>query len=186
MQRYCGFLTPRAVLLLLLTALTGGFTGGCERTTRDTDIKLISVGEVKHLIDQQGRGNRDVVILIDPRPQKYYDQARLPGARHLILPDVPVRATTDPSITRYSNIVVYGDDPASATARGMVKRMMAVGYRGVRLFAGGVKEWTGRGYQTEGTGLPPAAEPAPEPGPETPATEGSGTEPTPGTPAPPS
>jgi 3-mercaptopyruvate sulfurtransferase SseA len=142
--------------------------GGCERTTRDTDIKLISVGEVKHLVDQRDRGKQDAVILIDPRPRKYYDQARLPGARHLTLPDIPARTTTtDPSITRHATIVVYGDDPASATARGMTKRMMAVGYKGVRLFAGGVKEWAQRGYPTEGSGIPPEA--------VAPAVEGSTT-----------
>ena len=184
MHRSCGFLTPWPLLLLVLAA----FVGGCERTTRDSDIKLISVGEVRHLVDRRDRGNQDVIILIDPRPRKYYDQARIPGARHLILPDVPVRGTTDPSITRYANIVVYGDDPASATARGMVKRMMAVGYRGVWLFAGGVKEWTGRGYPTDGTGIPPEPAPAETPPPEQPAPEEPVPEaptPTPESPAPP-
>ncbi len=154
-----------------------GLMSGCERTTRDTDIRLISVSEVKHLVDQRDRGNADAVILIDPRPRKYFDQARLPGARHLILPDVPVRGTTDPSVSRYGTIVVYGDDPASAIARGMTKRMMQVGYRGVRLFAGGVKEWTDRGYPTQGTGIPaeappeaPVDEQAPAPAAPDPAT----------------
>ena len=137
---------------MLLTLL---LLGACERTTRDTDIKLVSVAEVRQLIDQRARGKPDLVILIDPRPKKYYEQARLPGARHLTLADVQPRATVDPSISRYDNIIVYGDDPASASARGMTKRLMAVGYRGVRLFAGGMKEWTTRGFATEGTGVPP-------------------------------
>jgi 3-mercaptopyruvate sulfurtransferase SseA len=143
MQRICAAGIVLMVLLLL---------GACERTTRDTDIKLISVSEVRHLVDQRERARPETVVLIDPRPRKYYDETRLPGARHITLADVGPRATVDPSISRHDHIIVYGDDPANASARGMTKRLMAVGYRGVRLFAGGVKEWTSRGYGTEGTG----------------------------------
>jgi 3-mercaptopyruvate sulfurtransferase SseA len=149
----------------VLVAVFAGFLTGCERTTRDTDIKLISVSEVKHLVDRKAKGNQDLVILIDPRPMKYFEAGRLPGAKHLTLPDVPVRATVNPAISRHATIVVYGDDPGSATARGMTKRLMAVGYRGVLLFAGGVKEWAARGYALEGNPRPaeaPAAEGAPE------------------------
>jgi 3-mercaptopyruvate sulfurtransferase SseA len=156
-----------AAASILLLALVWGL-GGCERTTRDTDIKLISVSEVKTLLDQKVRDKPDSIILIDPRPRKYYDQTRIPTARHLTLADVPVRATVDPAISRHKTIVVYGDDPASASARGMTKRLMAVGYRSVVLFAGGMKEWRQRGYPVAGTGPssePPEPPAAPEVGP---------------------
>jgi 3-mercaptopyruvate sulfurtransferase SseA len=165
-----GEFPTRLVLATALLCLVVWCLGGCDRTTRDTDIKLISVSEVKTLLDQKTRGKSDAVILIDPRPRKYFDQARIPTARHLTLGNVSVRASVDPSISRHSVIVVYGDDPASASARGMTKRLMAVGYRGVVLFAGGMKEWRQRGYPVEGTGPPPEATPpapaeppAPEP-----------------------
>lgn len=129
--------------------------GGCERTTKDTDIKLIRVAEVKSLVDKQARGEGDLVLLIDPRPKKYYDTVHIPGARNLTLPQVEPKAKVDPVIDKYRTLIVYGDDPASAEARGMTKRLMAVGYSGVRFFAGGLWEWNLRGYAVEGNQGPP-------------------------------
>jgi len=143
-----------------------GFGGGCEIETRDTDIKLISVGQVKTLVDRQNQGRQGQILLIDPRPTKYFEAGHIAGARNLLLPQVDPKNDRDPSLMGSGIIVVYGDDPASASARGMTKRLMAVGYKGVRLFAGGLKEWRGRGYAVEGAPPPPspaAVEPTPAP-----------------------
>ena len=145
--------------------------GGCERTTRDTDIKFIRVAEVRALVDKKAHGDSELVLLIDPRPKKYFDKQHLPGARSLTLPQVDPKSKIDPTIDKYRTLVVYGDNPASAEARGMTKRLMAVGYSGVRLFAGGLKEWAGRGYPTEGEPAPAAPAPSatpPEPAATTP------------------
>src|SRR5213078_2620021 len=139
------------------------FLGACERTTRDTDIKLVRIADVRAMVDRQARGQKDVIGLIDPRPAKYYLQAHLPGARNITLPQIDPKTSIDPAIERFGTIVVYGDDPASAEARGMTKRLMAVGYSGVRLFAGGIREWTERGYPVEGTGPAKPAAPPPPP-----------------------
>ena len=93
---------------------------GCPKEVRDTDIKVVSVGQVKALWDRQQRGDQTAVYIIDPRPAKAFNAEHIPGARNITLPKIDPKADRDPVIQRFENIVVYGDDPGSATARGMV------------------------------------------------------------------
>jgi 3-mercaptopyruvate sulfurtransferase SseA len=144
-------------LTLLLAALSS--LGGCDRKVKDTDIKIVSVSEVKLMVDR-GQRNPSEVLLVDPRPAKYYDEGHLPGARNIQLPQIDPKDDMDPGISRHNAIVVYGDNPGSAVARAMTKRLLAVGYDGVRFFAGGVQEWAKR-YPLDPPR--PSAPAAPEP-----------------------
>ena len=123
---------------------------GCEKQVRDTDIKLVSVSEVKRLWDRVERGDRNAMILIDPRPLKEYQAEHIRGARSLTLPQVNPKSERDPGIEGFSNIVVSGNDPGSATARGMTKRLISVGYEHIRFFAGGLEDWKRRKYPVDG------------------------------------
>jgi rhodanese-related sulfurtransferase len=138
--------------------------GGCERKTRDTDIKIISLAEMKSLLDQDPRGERGQIVLVDPRPAAAYEGGHIPGARNIQLPQIDPKGSGDPSLARHRNIVVYGEDPGSAVARGMTKRLMAVGHRGVRLYAGGMREWRSRGFDVGTVERDRAAAPAAEGG----------------------
>lgn len=133
----------------MLVAITGGITGGCATRTTDRDIVNAPIGEVQQLVQRRDEGERRAVLLVDPRSRSSYERARLPGARHLQLTDVPLNRGRDPEIEAFRQIIVYGDNPGSAPARGMVKRMIALGYRNVRMFAGGVEEWRSRGQPVE-------------------------------------
>lgn len=133
----------------MLAVITGGTAGGCATRTTDRDIVYAPIGEVRQLVQQRDEGERRAVLLVDPRARSSYERARLPGARHLQLTDVPLNRGRDPAIEAHRQIIVYGDNPGSATARGMVKRMIALGYRNVRMFAGGVEEWRSRGLPIE-------------------------------------
>jgi rhodanese-related sulfurtransferase len=145
-------------------ALALAVAGGCERKTRDTDIKIISLAEMKTLLDQDPRGERGQIVLVDPRPAASFEAGHIPGARNVQLPQIDTKGSGDPSLSRFRNIVVYGEDPGSAVARGMTKRLMAVGHRGVRLYAGGMREWRSRGYDVQRVERPTPApgEAAPE------------------------
>lgn len=147
-------------MLMLAASLPVWGSIGCERETRDTDIKIVSVGEVKALWDRQQKGSETAVLIVDPRPTKYYSASHIPGARNLQLPAINPKADRDPMLERYDNIVVYGEDPGSATSRGMAKRLLAVGYKHIRFFAGGLKDWRARGYPTV-DGPAPAVEAKP-------------------------
>jgi rhodanese-related sulfurtransferase len=122
--------------------------GGCSTniTDRDVDKHMVSVAEVRRLLDVQQRKNRDdIILLVDPRPEGEYAKGHLPGARNVQLSAIKPKAGIDRSIDRYKNIIVYGYDPSSAAARGMTKRLMGNGYDNVAFYSGGVYQWTATG-----------------------------------------
>ena len=143
---------------------------GCDKSITDKDIKDMRVSEVKALWDKVQKGDTKAMLLIDARPTKEYTVEHIVGARNIQLPQIGPNADRDPVLEVYSNIVVYGNNPGSPPARGMVKRMLAVGYKGVRFFPGGMLDWRGRGYPTDGTKTPPEP-PKPAAGPTKPETK---------------
>jgi rhodanese-related sulfurtransferase len=159
---------PIRVLIASLPAIVGFGPIACERTTRDTDIRFFSVSESKVYFDRVARGDSKAALFVDPRPAKAYAASHIPGSRNLTLPQVKVKSKPDPHLNDYEMLIVYGDDPASATARGMTKRLLEVGYANVRFFAGGLEDWNNRNYPldkappTPGPMLEPA-EPRKEP-----------------------
>ena len=142
----------------------GAILGGCEKSTRDKDIQLISAGEVRELQERAGKGERNLMVLIDPRPAKHFDAGHIPGAINLTLPQVPRDGGTVGELDRYQHLIVYGNDPASAQAMGMAKRLRDTDHSGVRLFAGGLYDWRRLGYSVEAPTPPePPADPANDP-----------------------
>jgi 3-mercaptopyruvate sulfurtransferase SseA len=155
-----------AFTLIMLAG--AGLMGGCAEDITDADIKPVAVAEVRALtLRQAERPESTLIVLIDPRAGARFNAGHLPGARNLKLPQVPPKSGPDPVIAAYDHIVVYGTDPGNAAAQAMTKRLLSVGYRHVRMFAGGVREWVERGYALEtspGT-APEAGTPVVQPGP---------------------
>lgn len=114
--------------------------GACETHISKDDLVPIGVAEVHRLVEESDR-QPGRVLLVDPRPQDRFQVERLPGARNLDISTVRPGLGRDPALDTFQTIVVYGDDPGSVAAQGMAQRMMAEGYRNVRFFAGGVREW---------------------------------------------
>lgn len=132
------------------TVLSVAAISGCTRTVSEVDLQKaeISLAEVKAVVDAAARDRRD--LLIDPRPIEDYEKGRIPGARRLELGAVSgINGQTDPALERYRSLIVYGNDPATASARAMAKKLMATGYARVRYFVGGLGEWTRAGYPVE-------------------------------------
>lgn len=145
---------------------------GCETSTSEKDIKegvLASIADVRQMIGERDAGEPHAVLLIDPRAGKYYAAGHLPGARNLRLPSIREDAERDPELLKYSRLVVYGDNPGSAVARGMFKRLLAAGYGGLKFYAGGLDEWRENGFEVETS---PAPDPDPDADPDSPLDTG--------------
>ncbi|RMH14179.1 MAG: rhodanese-like domain-containing protein [Planctomycetota bacterium] len=148
-------MTTRKWYLPALASLVFGVLGCSERKVDNRDIEFIGLTQLRVLMDE-ARGNPDKLLLIDPRIASEFAAGHLPGAVNIRLPEVDRAAGRDPMIARHSHIVVYGNDPGSAVAQGMTKKLISRRYKNVRMFAGGIAEWRKAGFALEQS--------APEPG----------------------
>lgn len=129
-----------------------GLVAGCvgPRKVSDKDIKAVSMAQVLSLVETQEReADERVLLLIDARTAAKYAAGHLPGAEHHLLSAFDPSKKRDKRLDSYDKIVVYADNPGSASAKGIVKRMLALRYDDVRLFAGGYDQWTRSGLDVE-------------------------------------
>ena len=110
---------------------------------------MVDLGELTALMDSAAEHPSKLVI-VDPRPESDYAAGHIPGAVNLRLPDVGEDMRRPPVLAGRKTIVVYGEDPGSAVAKGMAKKLISLRYKGVRMFAGGIKAWRGAGLGVDG------------------------------------
>lgn len=139
-------------------ALMAAVSAGCSNNVSDADIKYATLSEVRGITrSDKVTANR----LLDPRSPGEFGTGHIPGAENLPLQSVPVtKDGPEPRLGRYKTLVVYGNDPGSAVARAMAKRLMGLGAGNVKLFQGGMVEWTKAGYPVE-RDAPQPSEPRP-------------------------
>lgn len=133
--------------MTLVCVAVGAGLSGCNRDVTDKDIRLVSIAEVRQWQRVEERGERSPMFLVDPRSERLFNAGHITGAQNVRLEMVEEDGDRDPRIESRDHIIVYGNDPGSAVARAMTKRLIAAGYgRGkVRLFAGGLDEWRRNG-----------------------------------------
>lgn len=146
-----------ACLAPLLIAL-GLALGGCSQIT-DRDIRYIQASELRELQIRQ-QSNPSTLALVDPRSVERFEAGHIPGAVRLTLGQIQPDGPRRPELVGRQEIVVYGEDPTAGVGQAMTKRLMEAGYRNVRFYAGGVREYA-RLYGLQTIERP--AEPQPEP-----------------------
>ncbi len=114
---------------------------GCSGVT-DRDIKGVGLGEARQFHTQKDSPPK-TAIFIDARPPSQYAAGHIAGSVNWRLDQFKPTADVDPKIELYQNLIVYGNDPGSAAARGLCKRLMEIGYEGVKWFAPGFTAWSG-------------------------------------------
>jgi rhodanese-related sulfurtransferase len=130
-----------AVGIVGMTALTGL---GCQQSTTDKSIRVVSVSEVRRLM-AEGEKSPQRVVLVDPRAVEDFEAGHIPGARNVRLSEVPSAQSPRKPLSGFETIVVYGENPGSASARAMTKRLLGNGYESVKFLAGGLEEWEAQG-----------------------------------------
>lgn len=137
----------RAICLSALVIAVGAGLTGCESHVSDRDITLIELAEVRKLASSD---KPEKVRFVDPRSAEEFAVGHIPGAMNVQLYDVSGRkGDLEPSMAKAEWVVVYGDDPGTAIARAMTKRLLAAGQDGTRLFAGGLSAWAASGMPVE-------------------------------------
>lgn len=120
--------------------------GGCSNKVSDRDLVIVDLPEVRRL---HGAAN---ARFVDPRAEEEYSKAHIRGALNLQVAQVTeLKTDMEPSVARAKTVVVYGNNPGSAVARVVAKRLMAAGHKGVRLYLAGLDEWRANGQPIDGT-----------------------------------
>lgn len=146
----------RTVLPLAVLMILGLLVTACDTFTKtsDDDIDVVqATAELKDML-----ADKDTV-LIDVRPTSRWANGYIPGSIHI--PHQQLIAE-DARLAEFKNIVVYGTDMADYLPRASVKKLLALGYKNVHLYAGGAKLWADEGgtLEKDATATAPASQPA--------------------------
>lgn len=92
--------------------------------------------------------SRTPVVLLEALPASYFERGHLPSARNL--PHDRVRALA-PTVApeKDAEIVVYCASPTCQNSSVAAGALIGLGYRNVRVFAGGKQEWEAAGLAFE-------------------------------------
>lgn len=105
--------------------------------------KLISRETLKSLIDAN-----DTPTLIEALPRQYYDAEHLPGAINIDYQDIPAQAE-ERIPDKTSTVVVYCANIDCKNSGIAAEALEQLGYRDVRLYQEGKKDWKEAGLPLE-------------------------------------
>lgn len=140
-------------------AAGAGLTGCNAEDITEKDFHPIALAEVRALTTGKEASK---TLLLDSRLPSKYEAGHIPGARNAQLADAKARTgeAINPELDRFKNLVVYGEDPASPSAKALTMRLMVLQHKGVRIFEGGYGEWLRAGLPTEKAEKPAGDKPA--------------------------
>lgn len=99
--------------------------------------------ELKRWMDE-----RHDFALIEALPERYYADAHLPGALRLNHDEVDTRAA-QLLPDRQRPVVVYCASAQCRNSHQAAQALLSLGYRDVRVYAGGKQDWTDAGLPTD-------------------------------------
>ena len=148
MHRIWGGL-PLAALFVGILAIGSG----CQKQISDARIDVISLEEAVEYFESS-RSAEPTAAFLDARRDSIFAQGTIAGAWQLRPDDVDLRAGLDPRLESKDALVVFGQNPSSAVARAMCKRLLQAGYNSmltsrVKFYPGGYDEWLATGLPIE-------------------------------------
>ena len=133
----------RLAITVLIPISIGTLTG-CETKISDEVVQRISVTDAAQRLEKAPGTD----LFIDTRSVSQFTAGHVPGARLMQLPDVDPESP-DPGLNKYKWLIVYGQNPASAAAIAMAKRLMVAEYSDVKLMEEGFDRWVASGLPTD-------------------------------------
>lgn len=151
MRTVRGFSPLKWVLITVL--LPACVLGGCQRQVSDKRIEVIGLEEAVEYFERS-KGEDSEALFFDARRDSIYAEGTIEGAVQLRPDDVDLRAGPDPRYEARDALIVFGQNPGSAVARAMSKRLIEAGYNSmlksrVKFYPGGYDEWLATGLPTE-------------------------------------
>ena len=131
-------------LLALGALVMPGCAGNSAAKTSDTHVKTVSYAQ---LVDMLNQSAKDPTVLVDVRPEERFGTGHIPGAVNIPLPRIK---SGDPRLAEAKNIVVYAGGWTDDLSIAGAKRLLALGYKNVFEFRGGIELWQSEGRALEG------------------------------------
>lgn len=132
------------VTLTLVFAFLTGVQAGCSGRVSDRSIEPITQAGVSKRL----KSTKKNTLILDARDNASFNAGHLKGARRTTLSEIDLTDKT-PRFPGFDLVVVYGQNPGSATARALVKRLLQTGHKNVALLEGGYDAWVGAGLPVE-------------------------------------
>jgi rhodanese-related sulfurtransferase len=132
------------IILAAVCGLMALILGGCAGNVSEVDLEKVTIklADVRKEMDKWNLGSK--VLPVDSRGYADYQAGHLPGAINLGLTGVSGnQGDVNERLAKYSALIVYGNDPGTASARALAKKMMSTGYSNVKYFPEGLAAWEG-------------------------------------------
>lgn len=113
---------------------------GCSSEPKTSDKDLAQL-EYPKLLQMQADPKMRLVI-VDVRSAERYAQGHIPNAININIPDLKAG---DPRLAEATDIVVYATGWTEYLSPAAAKKLLAVGYKKVHDFRGGIEMWQAYG-----------------------------------------
>ncbi|GAB4517699.1 MAG: hypothetical protein Tsb0013_21930 [Phycisphaerales bacterium] len=132
------------ILLILVLVIPSVLLAGCSGRVSDRSIEPIAQADAQRRLDEKS----GTTLFLDARDPEAFSDGHIPGARRTGLSEIDLMDDR-PRFGAWDLIVVYGQDPGSATARALVKRLLQTNHKNVALLEGGFAGWERAGLPVE-------------------------------------
>lgn len=129
------------VLSMIIAVACVATLAGCQDTIKvsDKDLTQITYRQFDELIKQS---KPEELVIVDIRKAENFNAGHIPGSINIFLPEL---TAYEPRLGKATHIVVYGRGWHDALSRAAGKRLLAMGYKGVQDFQGGLESWQSEG-----------------------------------------
>ncbi len=119
----------------LMTLFIMATITGCDSEVKisDYDLEYLDIVGVEKLAKQKK------TVIVDVRKSVDYQKGHIPNAVNIFSPDI---RRHDPRLTSARTIIVYGQSQGDFKVRHAAKKLLAMNYPNIRVFAGGIIDWT--------------------------------------------
>ena len=104
-------------------------------------VRTLGLEELKKMYESNAK-----FVLVDARSREDFDQAHLPGALSIPVEDIKERSGR---FDKREEIVTYCGSFQCQASTAAAREFMKLGFKNVKDYKGGIKEWTEKGYPTE-------------------------------------
>lgn len=133
---------PRVIFVCLVVFALSLARAALAGHGSEEPVAVVSMERVKYYLTA-----REPMILVDLRPAKEYQQARIPGARSLPMAELEKRMNEVPKAGR---VILYCDCPQNELVQEAYLSLRDdYDYRNISIMGDAFKEWVKKKYPTE-------------------------------------